>query len=270
MTTSPTSAERAALKVAQAATMTPDASYDLVSAVVFALGSAQLLQSPETAAELEKLREQVARLSKQADRVRTDELRAGDRVWHPYEMSCFTVGSVPVALNVDLRFHNRSSDTFESGLRVTGADDSGETVHVDAAQSYMWRREDVAAELERLRARVAELEQRERTLHDGIHRTATEAGQQWLAGYGRALDAVRAETRNVWTPTDLLVLLDWLAASAAEGQSGQAPDVDELDADVPVPFVPTERAADVLPPEVARPVAKLRALLHPLDPGVQS
>ncbi|MFF4479508.1 hypothetical protein ACFY1A_21160 [Streptomyces sp. NPDC001520] len=56
MTTSPTPAERAALKVAQAAAMTPDASYDLVSAVVFALGSAQLLQSPETAAELEHLR----------------------------------------------------------------------------------------------------------------------------------------------------------------------------------------------------------------------
>ncbi|MFI0768568.1 hypothetical protein ACH4TQ_27330 [Streptomyces sp. NPDC021218] len=56
MTTSPTPAERAALRVAQAAVMTPDASYDLVSAVVFALGSAQLLQSPETAAELEQMR----------------------------------------------------------------------------------------------------------------------------------------------------------------------------------------------------------------------
>ncbi|MFJ1995258.1 hypothetical protein [Streptomyces asiaticus] len=59
MTTSPTSAERAALKVAQAATMTPDASYDMTSAIVFALGSAQLLQSPETAAELEQLRARV-------------------------------------------------------------------------------------------------------------------------------------------------------------------------------------------------------------------
>ncbi|MEU8723572.1 hypothetical protein [Streptomyces antimycoticus] len=56
MTSCPTSAERAALKVAQAATMTGDASYDLVSAIVFALGSAQLLQSPETAAEQEQLR----------------------------------------------------------------------------------------------------------------------------------------------------------------------------------------------------------------------
>ncbi|NUH35319.1 hypothetical protein HUF15_00795 [Streptomyces samsunensis] len=56
MTASPTPAERAALKVAQAAAMTPDASYDLVSAIVFALGSAQLLQPPETAAELEQLR----------------------------------------------------------------------------------------------------------------------------------------------------------------------------------------------------------------------
>jgi hypothetical protein len=55
-TPSPTPAERAALRVAQAATMTPDASYDMTSAIVFALGSAQLLQSPETAAELERLR----------------------------------------------------------------------------------------------------------------------------------------------------------------------------------------------------------------------
>ncbi|MER8158111.1 hypothetical protein [Streptomyces sp. NPDC094472] len=63
MTTSPTPAERAALKVAQAATSTPDASYDLVSAIVFALGSAQLLQSPETAAELEQLRARAAEVS---------------------------------------------------------------------------------------------------------------------------------------------------------------------------------------------------------------
>ncbi|MFI7315199.1 hypothetical protein [Streptomyces hygroscopicus] len=62
MTTSPTPAERVALKVAQAATMTPDASYDMTSAIVFALGSTQLLMDPETAAELKRLRVQVAEL----------------------------------------------------------------------------------------------------------------------------------------------------------------------------------------------------------------
>ncbi|MCQ6250860.1 hypothetical protein [Streptomyces malaysiensis] len=62
MTAFPTPAERAALKVAQAAAMTSDASYELVSAVVFALGSAQLLQSPETAAELTQMRARVAEL----------------------------------------------------------------------------------------------------------------------------------------------------------------------------------------------------------------
>ncbi|AEW94651.1 MULTISPECIES: hypothetical protein [Streptomycetaceae] len=51
MTPSPTAAERAALRVAQAAALTPAASYDLVSSVVFALGSAQLLQCPESVAE---------------------------------------------------------------------------------------------------------------------------------------------------------------------------------------------------------------------------
>lgn len=62
MTHSPTAAEVAALKVAHAAAVTPDGSYDLVSTVVFALGSAQLLQSPETAAELAALRSRVAEL----------------------------------------------------------------------------------------------------------------------------------------------------------------------------------------------------------------
>ena len=62
MTNSPTPAERLALKTANAALESPDASYDLVSTIVFALGSAQLLQSPETAAELVELRERVAEL----------------------------------------------------------------------------------------------------------------------------------------------------------------------------------------------------------------
>lgn len=55
MTHSPTPTELLALKTAHAATSSKDASYDLVSTVVFALGSAQLLQSPETAAELARL-----------------------------------------------------------------------------------------------------------------------------------------------------------------------------------------------------------------------
>ncbi|MFD9369613.1 hypothetical protein ACFWA6_18240 [Streptomyces sp. NPDC060020] len=57
MTLSPTPEERAALKVANAALLnSPDAFCDMVATVVFALGGAQLLQSPETAAELARLR----------------------------------------------------------------------------------------------------------------------------------------------------------------------------------------------------------------------
>ncbi|MGW7435657.1 hypothetical protein [Streptomyces sp. NPDC054849] len=55
MTHSPTPTELLALKTAHAAEASKDASYDLVSTIVFALGSAQLLQSPETAAELSRL-----------------------------------------------------------------------------------------------------------------------------------------------------------------------------------------------------------------------
>lgn len=57
MTHSPTPTELLALRTAHAALLTsPDSFCDMVSTIVFALGSAQLLQSPETAAELARLR----------------------------------------------------------------------------------------------------------------------------------------------------------------------------------------------------------------------
>lgn len=55
---SPTPAERAALRVAEAAAQTPDSAYGLPSAIVFALGSAGLLMDSETAAELDEYRRQ--------------------------------------------------------------------------------------------------------------------------------------------------------------------------------------------------------------------
>ncbi|MDQ0943320.1 hypothetical protein [Streptomyces sp. V1I1] len=63
MTNSPTPAERLALKTAHAALESRDASYDLVSTVVFALGSAGLLMDPETAEELRRLRGLPARVA---------------------------------------------------------------------------------------------------------------------------------------------------------------------------------------------------------------
>lgn len=65
MTHSPTPTELLALRTAHAAEASKDASYDLVSTIVFALGSAQLLQSPETAAELARLRARVAELERE-------------------------------------------------------------------------------------------------------------------------------------------------------------------------------------------------------------
>ncbi|MFE5630639.1 hypothetical protein [Streptomyces sp. NPDC056543] len=62
-TNSPTPTEKLALKTANAALLaSSDAYCDMVATVVFALGSAQLLQSPETAAELSMLRTRVAEL----------------------------------------------------------------------------------------------------------------------------------------------------------------------------------------------------------------
>lgn len=70
--------------------------------------------------------------------VLTEDLRPGNRVWHPYDMECFTVKEVPQELKVHLGFHSVGANVTESGMRVTGTSDSGETVHVDAAQSYRW------------------------------------------------------------------------------------------------------------------------------------
>ncbi|TMU98055.1 hypothetical protein [Streptomyces sp. DASNCL29] len=57
MTASPTPAEQAALKVAHAVPLeSKNPGYSLIDQIVFALGSAQLLQSPETGVELDHLR----------------------------------------------------------------------------------------------------------------------------------------------------------------------------------------------------------------------
>ncbi|MCX5431917.1 hypothetical protein OHU11_30155 [Streptomyces sp. NBC_00257] len=75
------------------------------------------------------------------DRVRTDALQPGDRVWHPYDMARFTVSAAPEELDQPLTFHNRATDETECGMRVTGTDDRGDAVHVDTAPSYLWHRD---------------------------------------------------------------------------------------------------------------------------------
>jgi hypothetical protein len=57
-----TAEERAALPVARAALVGRASAYGPADAIVFALGGAGLLQSPETAAELEQLRARVTEL----------------------------------------------------------------------------------------------------------------------------------------------------------------------------------------------------------------
>lgn len=72
-------------------------------------------------------------MSEQTTPVRTDELRPGDRVWHPFDIVCFTVAHEPKQ-ETGLHFQG------EPGLRVTGTTDRGETVHVDVAPAYKWHR----------------------------------------------------------------------------------------------------------------------------------
>lgn len=72
MTHSPTPTELLALRTANAALLSsPDAFCDIAATIVFALGSAQLLQSPETAMELELLQRELA-----AARAELEGLRA--------------------------------------------------------------------------------------------------------------------------------------------------------------------------------------------------
>jgi len=63
MTHSPTPAELLAIRTGNAALLnSPDSTCDIVSTIVFALGSACLLRSPETADEVKRLRARVAEL----------------------------------------------------------------------------------------------------------------------------------------------------------------------------------------------------------------
>jgi hypothetical protein len=58
-------AERAALPVARAALEGRASAYGPADAIVFALGSAQLLQTPEAGAEVERLQKRVAELERE-------------------------------------------------------------------------------------------------------------------------------------------------------------------------------------------------------------
>ncbi|MEU0808735.1 hypothetical protein [Streptomyces sp. NPDC005970] len=81
MTTSPTSAERAALRVAHAVPLeSSNPGYSLIDQIVFALGSAQLLMAPETAAELARLRARAAELEAGLPVMQEALFKALDRV----------------------------------------------------------------------------------------------------------------------------------------------------------------------------------------------
>ncbi|WP_097930871.1 MULTISPECIES: hypothetical protein [unclassified Streptomyces] len=77
------------------------------------------------------------------ERVRTDALQPDDQIRHPHDWTLITVSLVETLDSVGspLDFHNRKTDEMERGLRVTGTDADGETVHVDCAPSYLWHRE---------------------------------------------------------------------------------------------------------------------------------
>lgn len=73
MSHSPTPTELLALRTANAALLkSPDASYDIVATVVFALGSAQLLQPPETATEVELQSRELSAALAENERLRAE------------------------------------------------------------------------------------------------------------------------------------------------------------------------------------------------------
>lgn len=244
MTTSPTPAERAALRVAQAATMTPDASYDMTSAIVFALGSAQLLQSPETAAELEALRSELSgRKRAYADAVASVARLVKERT----ELEKWAAADRTERDQLRARVAELEAETYvapsPSCTRCYGAD---AVRFVDKGGATSPCRVCGPSECERLRARVAELEQQLTTARN--------------AGYAAAIEVMRQEKLP-------------MSVGLLEAQR----ELDALDAadeteGAPVPFVLTERAEAELVPSMVTTSAKaacgrLRKLLHPLDGG---
>lgn len=165
MTYSPTPTERLALKTANAALLNSlDPWCDIVSTVVFALGSAQLLQSPETATELERLRlllnaqpvelteEQRDALSDAGNRALNDHYHEDLCFCRDWPESCATAGYFPGMWD---------TGAFDIGLSaVLGLWEAMRAERPLSTGAELQSRELSAAlaELKTLRARAAELE----------------------------------------------------------------------------------------------------------------
>jgi hypothetical protein len=131
--------------------------------------------------------------------IRTDELRPGDRVWHPFDIVCFTVAHEPKP-ETGIHFQG------EPGLRVTGTDDRGETVHIDVAPGYKWHRGPI---------RDAETAVRE------LGALPVPVGVKPLAAGGRArtmLDHAREALNARMLKDDLRLVLENVITYAAERQ----------------------------------------------------
>ncbi|MDI9885355.1 hypothetical protein QMZ92_13355 [Streptomyces sp. HNM0645] len=174
MTNSPTPAERLALKTANAALLSRDASYDLVSTIVFALGSAQLLQSPETAEETRELQSRASRLHIAWGMARTRARSVGsaaDRyAARARELQEALQESVVATLAMQMErdeLRKQLESARVHGRRLIRAEQR--TAELEAV--LRTHRDDDRAEIDRLRARVAELEA---AAGDGATRTADE------------------------------------------------------------------------------------------------
>ncbi|MCX5197180.1 hypothetical protein OOK31_25335 [Streptomyces sp. NBC_00249] len=145
MTHSPTPTELLALRTANAAVQSsPDSTYDIVATAVFALGSAQLLQSPETAAELSRLRAGLSPEREQEIRARRlDEITAG-----PWLVADGEDGRPVVYTEGDGATRGRLL------LAAVGASEADVQFVCSARRSVP----ELLDEVVRLRARVAELE----------------------------------------------------------------------------------------------------------------
>lgn len=142
MTHSPTPTELLALRTANAALLeSRDSFCDMVATVVFALGSAQLLQSPETAAELAQLRAQASRLPLDDERMAVIRRRRTHCEAARFE----TEDERPVHVWGPSQYPGR-----DMCQRCTTERAWAEDVNADEVV--------LLAEVDRLRARVAELE----------------------------------------------------------------------------------------------------------------
>ncbi|THA82774.1 hypothetical protein [Streptomyces sp. A0592] len=204
--------------------------------IAIAVDAAGRHMSPETAAELVRLRDRIAQLETQTARVRTEDLTPGDRVWGNHARF-IEVGPYP---------HELESNPWNTGtaMRITGVDFDGNPLVLDALASKEWVR-DAPSELARLRTRIAELESERHVTNEAL----SDAAEALRVGRDRIAE-LEAERGAIVAGRDAQIIA-WLGKKAGEYGTSNAEKRAKAEA--------VARTADKLSRGAVRPDAPLIA-----------